>query len=351
MADPTSTDSGSDSLSISEAVARMGSLEGEDTTADTENAHLGEKDDVVDPPGETGETEGEEVAAAEGEAEATEQQEQTDGADEPPEFWSAEDKAVWATVPLQLRPMIRAQAQKSTEYANAKAEEAAQTRREAAEQVKAATSHVEQAAKWWQENGPTFFKAFGDKWAQVDWNTLARENPAEWAAKTQERANEEALLRQAAEQGKKDIEAAQERGKAELAELKVKAHETIAKVMPDYFGTVEKAKKTYSEVGAYLQSKGFSPERINIVHEAPLFEIFTKAYLYDKAKTQTSTVTGKPGAANKAASTTPTRVQPGPAARTGNQGGERARQARERIQSGKSLTIAEAAALANSIGA
>jgi hypothetical protein len=100
------------------------------------------------------------------------------GLNDAPSFWSPEDKAAWATIPPQLRPLLKKYEQQRTEYAESKAQEAARIRQEAIDYAKQAADVVTKGAEWWQTNGPTFFKAFGDRWAQVDWNTLADQNPA-----------------------------------------------------------------------------------------------------------------------------------------------------------------------------
>lgn len=262
-----------------------------------------------------------------------------------PAFWSAEDRAAWATVPPALRPILQKYEQQRTEYANEKAQEAAKARQAAAEEVKAATAAIETSATWWQQNGPQFFKAFGDKWAQVDWDRMADENPAEWARLQQQRSREQAQLQEAHQRAQADIEVTTQRAQSDLQDRKRASHEVVAKKLPDLFGTPEKAVKTYETLGKYLVDLGIPAERVNGIHEAPIIEMTAKAYLYDQAKKQASAVS----TAKNTASPTPMRVQPGPAAKPGNQGGERVRQARERISKGGSLSVAEAAALANSL--
>ena len=310
------------------------------------------RDDPASPePAPEAESEGEaedgEQGGGEGEGEAEEASgAQEEDLNDAPEFWSTEDKAAWASVPVQLRPLIKKYDQQARAYAEGKAQEAAKVRHEAIEYAKQATGVVEEAAKWWQANGPQFFRAFGDKWATVDWNKLADENPAEWARLKQQREVESDMLQQAHARGQRDIAAANQQAQARLQEAKRTEHEKLVVQLPAYFGPA-KAVKTYDDVGKYLYSKGIEPARINAIHEAPIIEIALKSMLYDSAKKQASSA--QPGGLNTPAQRTPLRVAPGPAARPGSQGNERARQASERIRRGTSVSTEEAAALMNSL--
>lgn len=327
-----------ENASIAEAAALMANLEGDD--------------DVQPPVGEPAPSEAVEAEPAEGEGAEPgegEGEAETEAGEDAPEFWSAEDKEFWKTVPVELRPVLKKYEQQRIEFANQKADEAARASRAAEEKAKAATDKVTEAATWWQQNGERFNKTFADKWAGVDWATLANDNPAEWARLRQQRDSEAEVLAEANRRGQADMEAARQRHDERIRDLKREAHETVARTMPDIFGTPEKAKKTYDAIGAYLVSKGMPADRVNLIHEAPVIEMAAKAWLYDQAKKQVSTVAAKPAATNASASATPTRVQPGPA-RAGNQGSERVRQARERINSGRSVSAQDAASLISSLG-
>jgi hypothetical protein len=271
----------------------------------------------------------------------------TSALNDAPSFWSVEDKAAWETIPPQLRPLIKKYEQQRTEYAESKAQEAARIRQEAIEYAKQAADVVTQGAQWWQANSPQFFKAFGDRWAQVDCNTLADQNPAEWARLKQMHEAEGHLLREAHERGQRDIAAAQQREQAQIEERKRSSHEQVARELPNLYGSPERAAKTYDTIGKYLLSQGIDAPRINAIHEAPIIKIATKAWLYDQAKNRASTAAN--GTANTPGARTPMRVAPGPAPRTGSQGGERQRQASERIRKGGSVSVQEAAALMSSL--
>lgn len=307
---------------------------------DTEEAETGAEEEAAADAGE------EEGAA---EAEAGEETED-DGLNEAPEFWSAEDKAAWATVPPALRPLLHKLDKQRVAFEQEKNREAATARKEAAEQVKQATAVTEQAAKWWQANGPQFFKAFGDKWAQVDWVKEANEDPARCQAMRMQMEQEAHLLRQAHEQGQRDIAEANKRAEADLLEAKRTEHEKLAAKLPDFFGSA-KAAATYDELGKFLFSKGIPADRINNIYEAPIIELALNAMRFEQAQKKAATVVPDRDKATGqfTARTAPTkRVQPGPALNrdAGDRNTEAARRAGERFRKGGGASIEDAAAFA-----
>jgi len=264
-------------------------------------------------------------------------------ADDAPEFWSAEDKAAWQDVPKPLRPLIAKYEQQRIAFVNEKTREAAQVREEAMRVAQGAVGVVEQAAAWWQQNGPSFQQAFADRWSQVDWNKLAADNPAEWTRLKQQRDHEATLLVEANRRGQAEIAVANERAQRAFFEARQVEHAKLEKKLPEYFGPDVSA-KTYGELGNFLLAKGIPAERINAIHEAPIIELALAAMRFEQAQKQASTVT-KQGAANTTAKTTPTRVAPGPAFRAGNRQSEAARQVGERFRRSGGASIADAAEL------
>jgi hypothetical protein len=312
----------------SEETAFADGEEGDDATADGG----GEEDDTAE-------------EAADEEAEASAE----DG--EAPEFWSADDKAAWNSVPAELRPVLKKYEQQRVEFVNEKAREAAQVRTQAAQDVQRANSVIAQAAQWWQQTGPALQRAFADKWTQVDWKTLAEKEPAEYARLDQERQKEQALLADANRRQQEDTRAATERAAHAFELAKQAENAKLAHTLPDYFGSPEKAQRTYDELARFLFAKGIPADRIAQVHEAPIIEMALNAMRFEQAQKRASPVLRSSegivtsGAANTTARATPTRVAPGPARRTGNQASEAARQVGERFRKNRGNSIADAAEL------
>jgi hypothetical protein len=327
-----------DSVDVAEAVALMADLgeAGEDEGEETASAGGDDSDDAAAEDGGEGDDTAEEAADEEAEASAE------DG--EAPDFWSAEDKAAWNVVPAELRPVLKKYEQQRLEFANEKAREAAAVRTQAAQDVERANAVIAQAAQWWQETGPALQRAFANKWTQVDWKALAEKDPAEYARLDQERQKDQALLAAAKQRQQEDTKAASERAEQIFQHAKGAEHAKLAHQLPDYFGSPEKARKTYDELGKFLFAKGIPADRISQIHEAPIIEMALNAMRFEQAQKKASPITN-PGAANTTARATPTRVAPGPARRAGNQASDAARQVGERFRKSGGNSIADAAEL------
>src|SRR5882757_5065695 len=337
-----------ESVDVAGAVALMGDLakdvgeeekgeRGADTAADG-----GDGDDaaVAEADEEAGEgEEPEEVAEDEAPAEGS----------DAPEFWSAEDKAAWDSVPAELRPVLKKYEQQRVEFVNEKAREAATIRARAAEEVQRANTVVDEAAQWWQQAGPALQQAFADKWSQVNWTALAEKNPAEWARLNQIRMDEAAVLAEANRRGQQDVQAAAARTAQAFQHAKHVEHAKLAQKLPDYFGAPETSQKTYDELSKFLLAKGIPANRINQIHEAPIIEMALNAMRFEQAQKRASPVLrsseGTATTANTTARATPTRVAPGPASRAGNRTSDAARQVGERFRKSGGNSIADAAEL------
>lgn len=317
-----------ESVDVAGAVAMLdGAGQAEETERGPESAPNAEQGEPADEP--------------EAEADVGLETEPQAPGDEAPEFWSAEDKAAWQDVPEALRPTLRKYEQQRIAFVNEKTREAAQVREEAMRVAQGAVGVVEQAAAWWQQNGPAFQQVFADRWSQFDWNKLAAENPAEWTRLKQQRDHEATLLIEADRRGQAEIAMANERAQRALSEARQVEHSKLAKKLPEYFGP-DVAAKTYGELGNFLFAKGIPADRINAIHEAPIIELALAAMRFEQAQKQALTVKAT---ANSTAKTTPTRVAPGPAFRAGNRQSEAARQVGERFRKSGGASIADAAEL------
>src|SRR5260370_4290682 len=332
-----------ESVDVAEAVALMADLgeAGEDEAEETASADGDEGDEVEGGEGGEGDETAEEAADEEAEASAE------DG--EAPEFWSAEDKAAWDAVPDKLRPVMKKYEQKRLEFVNEKAREAAKVRTQAAQDVERANAMITQAGQWWQQTGPALQRAFANKWAQVDWKTLAEKDPAEYARLDQERQKEQALLGEANRRQQEDTKAANERAAQALEQVKQAENAKLAHQLPDYFASPDKAQKTYNELSKLLVATGIPADRIAQIHEAPIIEMALSAMRFEQAQQHVLRSSEGKALTAKAGKTpgkpTPARVAPGPATRAGNRNADAARQVGERFRKNGGNSIADAAEL------
>lgn len=264
-------------------------------------------------------------------------------ADEAPAYWSAEDKARWSEVPDDLRPVLRKYEQQRAAFLHDKTREAAKARDEAVKVAQAAGKVVEQAAAWWDQNGPAFRKAFADKWSGIDWKALAEKDPEGVQRLIQQRQEEEALLAEAERRGQADRAAAEQKAEEERLAARRAEHAKLAAKLPEYFGP-DRARQTYDALSRFLFEKGIPADRIAEIYEAPVIELALAAMRWERAQHALRSRDRGEGGGNPA-KTTPTRIAPGPAARLDNRERAAARQVGERFRQSGGASIADAAEL------
>lgn len=204
---------------------------------DEDNAHV-EGDDEPEAEGEQ--------AAPEGEPEP-----ETDLGDEPPEFWSAEKKALWAKVTdPEVRAAIKEHVNEASRVTSTKMEEAAAKARAAEESAQAAIANQEKSVAWWKQNGPLLNSIIQGKWAGVDWNKLAAEDPAGYVAAKHQQEQEQGWLQGMAQRHQHEAQQIDQRRLAAHQNERQAEHGKLAAKFPAEFGTQEAAQKTYTELSS-----------------------------------------------------------------------------------------------------
>jgi hypothetical protein len=273
---------------------------------------------------------GDEVVTEPSEPEA--EQVEVDPADEPPEFWSAERKALWAKIQdPEIKAAIRGHVDDASKAINGKMEEAAKARKAAEDAAKQHIANQEQLAEWWKTNGQHIGQMVQGKWAGVDWNDLAANNPGEWARLRQAYESDMAKVRDMQTRHQAEVQAVETRRQQSHLQERAAEHEKLAKKFPGEFAG-EKAQQTYDTLSKYLLEQGIAPDRLKGIYEEAVVTTVLKAYKYDQLQAKAKGVTD-PKQTAQPASTTPKRVTPG-AARPANQGSDSVRQAEERLRKG-----------------
>ena len=192
-------------------------------------------------------------------------------------------------MPAELRPVLKKYEQQRLSFVNEKAREAATVRAQAAEEVQRANASVDQAAQWWQQNGPALQRAFADKWSQTNWKELAEKNPAEYARLNENRQDEAGRSRRGQPARAGGHQGRQRTRREGLpARQARRARQARGQKLPDYFGTPETTAKTYDELGKFLFAKGIPADRINAIHEAPIIELALSAMRFEQAQKHAS---------------------------------------------------------------
>jgi hypothetical protein len=256
---------------------------------------------------------------------------------EPPEFWAKADKEAWQRIPLEMRPVVRKYEEQRAKYANEMKSAVAASRRNADEVVHKAASQAKLSQEFWQQVGPRITQTFVDRWAGVDFATLADDNPAEWARLSQIRADEQRLLQQAQAQAQHDKALLDAYAADTLRMSKWTSHQQLTKTHPEHFGP-KVAESTYKQLSEYLHQQGWPADVIEATHEPREVTAFLKAMLWDRAQNN-SAGNGRKPTERRA----PTRIAPGPGNQPANQGSDGLRQARVRFH--RSGSVEDGAAL------
>lgn len=272
--------------------------------------------------------------------------------DAAPDFWTDEDKPAWGKVPAELRPLLRKYEQQRAEFVTEKTRQAGEERDEAMRVAQAANAQVEQAAAWWRKHGEAFHQAFIDRWAKVDWKTLAEKDPAEVGRLMQQRQEEETLLGEARQRAEADIAAADAQAAKEFEEAVRIEQAKLAAKLPEWFGTAQVAQRTWDDLRRYLFAKGVAAERIAGVHEASIIEIALNAMRFENARALAEAARRKSRSGTEAArdgqpavAAAPARVSPGSASAPVDRASDAVRHASERFRRGGGSSIADAAEL------
>jgi hypothetical protein len=221
-----------------------------------------------------GETTPEEAQAAEqpSEGETQEQDDPEPPAIEMPRSWSAADRDTWNGIPREAQEKILARetdrdaaTQKAVQEASA-ARKAAQEEAERAIQLRTATEQaLGQAAN-----------AFKDKWSGIDWQRLARENPAEYNVYWPQYQQEQVQLA--------TLQAAQN---AQAHEAFQAFQRQRAEQLPQYAPALAdpiKGREEMAKVEAYAAQYGVPADRLQTA-DALLMGVVWKAMKYDEAQT------------------------------------------------------------------
>ncbi|WIM14497.1 hypothetical protein [Enhydrobacter sp.] len=288
----------------------------------------------------------EDVAGIEGDARDEEPAPTAVRHDQPPEFWSAERKALWDRIAdPEVRVAIHAQEKERVAATSRKIEEAALTRKALEERMQQFGRERGALAQWLSETAPRMAQAFQGRWSQYDWPKLAAENPAEFARLSAQRDAEFATIQQAAQRHQQELQAARERAAQASAQRRQAESDKLARQYPEHFGA-ERARRTYEELASYLVAQGVPYERIQNTFESSIVGVALKAMLYDKAQAALRARNASaPGGPPTTATQTPRRIAPGPGHRPGHPAGEAARQAEQRLRTGQALSDEDVATL------
>ena len=200
---------------------------------------------------------------------------------EPPKSWSNEDKAVFSQLPPEAQAVITRRESERDRAFQAKTQEIAEHRRalettfgEIQNERSSYANNLEQLLAVAMPEAAQF--------ANVDWQRLAQESPADYVRLTAER---DALRgRIGAIQGElQRVQAvAQQDYARNFAHLRATEAQRLAEKLPE-FADRERAPKLISEIREWLQGEGFTAQEIGQVIDHRVINVAVKAMRADRA--------------------------------------------------------------------
>lgn len=287
-----------DSISIDAAVSLIAAApeqaEQEKKEPEKQKAAPAEPNEAA-PDTDSGEGEAEEAEyeSAEGtddeeqqEQEASEEEQPEAPAVKPPASWTKDAQEAFAKLPPELQTVVSARETEREAFANTKAQEAAQARKERDHLVDFATQEVTKTLQMAQD-------AIEGEFAGIDWLKLQAEDPQTFlqldAARKQRLARIQGLQqhREILQQQRQESERTQA-----LATLQQEAQNVkpvLQKLMGDEF-----SEKTFApKLTKYLTDAGVPKERIGMMQNGFELTLATKAMLFDQMQAAKAQATKK----------------------------------------------------------
>ena len=239
------------------------------------------------------------------EAEPEGGEELTAPAIEPPTSWSAQDKNLFSQLPPEAQQVIARRESERDRVVQQRTEEIA-TQRKAFEQH---WGEIQQERQQHADNLQQLMRVAlpeAERFANIDWQRLAAEDPSGYVRMTAER---DALRgRLGAIQGEmQQVQAAQQQEAARhFATVRAEQQQKLVERLPD-FGDPEKGPKLAGEMRSWLQEQGFSPEEVGQVIDHRVLVVVERAMRADRAAAARQSAEAKRSVA------APTVQQPGAA--------------------------------------
>lgn len=228
------------------------------------------------------------------EGRATSDDKSEDGPDEsratePPASWSAEEKEAFESLPPELQRVVAKRESERDQAFNTRT-------RELAEKAKASESELTQAkqerqryAAALQSHGTALEKSFKehgfDKLSPEDVVALSHpQNPKYDPSKAAAYAAHVTALNNVRAEAHELRQRAENEFFHGVRAQQAKTHEDLVKELPDWFGTPEKANKSYERITKYLSEQGFDPREISVIHDKRIIQMVRESYLYREAQ-------------------------------------------------------------------
>ena len=201
----------------------------------------------------------------------------------PPDSWNAADKEVFQQLPPEAQAVIARRESERDKLLIRKSTEIDEHRRA----IEATVNEIQTERQSYAQNLQQLLYVAApeaQKFASIDWQRLATENPADYVRLSAERDAMRGRI--GAIQGELQRVAQQaEQGQAQqLAVLRQVEYQKLVEALPD-FGDPEKGPKLKSDMQQWLRAQGFSDAEIGQVVDSRVLVVAEKAMRADRAAT------------------------------------------------------------------
>lgn len=219
-------------------------------------------------------------------AEPDEPQEEDDRpAIEPPASWNAADRAVFAKAPPEVQEVFARRQNEADRYLQQRTQQIAEESRVSAmERRREADEYVQNVQRLLFVASPE-----AEKFQNVDWQRLAREDPNTYVALSAERDSLRGRISTLQNEINRVSYQTQQQEAAYKERVKVEQLQLLKQKMP-ILADPQRGAQFAREMGTWLMDQGFSPEEIGEVFDHRVFLVIDKAMRADKAAAVRRTV-------------------------------------------------------------
>jgi hypothetical protein len=200
---------------------------------------------------------------------------------EPPTSWSLDDKAVFQQLPPEAQAVIARRESERDKAFHQKTEEIAEHRRA----IQATIGEIQQERQSYAQNlQQLLFVAAPEaqKFADINWQQLASEQPAEYVRLSAERDALRGRVAGIQAEIQRVTQQAQQQQLYHWHEVRQAEQARLIEAMPE-FGHAEKGPRLAGDMRQWLQKHGFSEQEIGQVIDHRVILVAHKAMLADRA--------------------------------------------------------------------
>jgi colicin import membrane protein len=209
-----------------------------------------------------------------------------------PSFWKKDARDIFEALPRHAQEAFLEQERERNAGVERQMREAAEKRKSAETELSATQNERQRIKAALDQLLPDLQRTLQGRWANVDWNKEAAENPANYVALRQQFESEMGQFQRAkaerAQIAKQESEAA-EKARQDTAR---KEWESLTEKRPELKDQA-KAKAFFESINAYALEAGYTPERFAQIIDHRDFLALEKAMLYDRAQAAKATAVVK----------------------------------------------------------